>query len=692
MAAAKPVDMPYRCVFSKRTRATRATFWVLCCGTYLALLVHVGLAYAQRANDPPKTTTLSPYFLIEAGDPQVDRLPLAHTQVDFNISGVIADVVVTQQYKNAGTRPLSARYVFPASTRAAVTGLRMRVGQQTISAVIKEREAAEKRYQAAKAAGETATLLAQDRPNVFTMRVANIMPGDRIEVELHYNELLVPENGRYEFVYPTVVGPRYGGDADAPHDAFVQSAYLHAADMPPSTFAAQGRIAAGIPLTELSVPSHQVSVLAEGDAARTVRLSAGAHGDRDFIVRYRLQGDQVQSGLVAYAGADENVFLLTVQPPQRPQLAEIPPREYVFVLDVSGSMHGFPLDTAKLVLARLADQLRPQDSFNVLTFSGGSHVLFPRSQPANKQNLVAAVSAINQASGGGATELRPALQRALAMPTADPHTARTFIVVTDGYISAERELFTLVRDRVGDANLFTLGIGSSVNRYLIEGLSRAGFGEAFVVTEPDEIGDAVTALADYVSTPVLTDISVTCEGFDAYDLLPQQIPDLLASRPLVLLGKWRGPAQGHVVVRGYSASGVFTQRIDVGAVEPRVEHRVVSQLWARQRITDISDFAMGAESDAERAEVTALGLRYRLLSKFTSFVAVAEGRRNHTHEGDEQVDQPSPLPLGVEDTAIGGVAGAPEPPLWLLSIPALLVLVYRRMWRAGRLDPRGDKT
>jgi Ca-activated chloride channel family protein len=659
----------------------------------LACLVLAGSTFTHdaRADAPdPTDQSLSPYFFVDGGDPALDRLPLERTQVRFEISGVIADVTVRQTYKNAGSRPLSARYVFPASIHAAVHGMRMTVGVQVIEARIAERERAQAVFEAAKREGKTASLLDQERPNVFSMQIANVMPGDRIDVELRYTETLVPSQGTYEFVYPAVVGPRYPSGGASASETWTAQPYLPEREGPTYAFELAGRIATGVPIQELIVPSHRCTTARKSPAVAEVVLDASerAGGDRDFILRYRLAGDRIESGLLLYQDGDDGYFLLTVQPPRRVAREAMPPREYVFVLDVSGSMHGFPLDTAKRVLRGLASGLRPQDSFNVLLFSGGSSVLWPRSQPATPANVAQAMRLIDGEEGGGATELLPALQHALGLPSANG-TARTFVVVTDGYISAERDVFDWIRGHLGAANVFSFGIGTGVNRYLIEGIARAGLGEPFVVTEPAEAQATAERFHRYIAAPALTDIAVTAEGFAAHDLEPGAVPDLFAERPLVISGRWRGAASGRIRIRGRSGAGAYEHVVEVAAVRPDRANAALARLWARTRIAELSDFAFGQETDAERAAVTELGLRYNLLTKFTSFVAVAPAVRNPSGQSDD-VDQPLPLPLGVSDLAVGeAMYGAPEPELGALLFAGGLLLLALAFGRGRAARPRG---
>jgi Ca-activated chloride channel homolog len=392
-------------------------------------------------------------------------------------------------------------------------------------------------------------------------------------------------------------------------------------------------------------------------------------GNRDFILRYRLAGKEITSGLLLYQGQDENFFLLMSEPPQVVEPDQMPPREYIFVLDVSGSMHGFPLDTAKKLMGDLANVLRPSDTFNIVVFADGSDTFSRASVPATPANLTRALQFISRRNGGGGTRLLAALQRAVAIER-QPGVSRSVVLVSDGYIEAESDVFDYVRAQRDDVNFFAFGIGSAVNRLLIEGVAKAGLGEPFVVTEPGEAPEAAVRLRRYIDTPVLTGIDVKFAGFDAYDVEPGAIPDLFASRPVVVFGKWRGKLTGSIEISGKTGRGQYQTSIPVSPAGADVRHAALRHLWARTRIAVLSDFGPGNPTEERVAEITSLGLTYSLLTRYTSFVAVQEIVR--TAEGGDDVDQPLPLPSGVSDLAIGVTAG-PEPNIvWVGTIVVAL--------------------
>ena len=644
----------------------------------MSIVVLLSLFPSTLLAEKPPDKTLSPYFVVKNADSSVDQLPLKETKAAVRISGIIADVTVTQRYANEGKRPINARYVFPASTRAAVYGMKMKIGDSVVTAKIKEREAAKQTFEQAKKEGKSASLLDQERPNVFTMNVANIMPGDKVDIELRYTELLIPTDGIYEFIYPTVAGPRYSStpEAGAPStDLWVKSPYFKEGVKPASAFNISVDITGGVPVEDVACATHKVKTSWPDKSRVSILLddSEKDGGNRDFILKYRLTGKQISSGLMLYQGQDENFFLLMVQPPRRLSNADIPPREYIFVVDVSGSMHGFPLNISKNLLRNLISRLRPTDQFNVVLFSGASSLMSPRSVAAGEANIQQAIRLIDSQQGGGGTELCSALKTAMAIPRGE-NVSRSVILVTDGYISAEKEALQLIRDNLNNTNVFSFGIGSSVNRYLIEGVAHAGQGEPFVVTKPEEAPAAAEKFRDYISSPLLTGIAVTFTGFKTYNVEPSKIPDMFAERPVYVIGKWSGNSEGKITVTGQNGNNKFAQSFNVSEVAPSDKNSALRQLWARKKLADLSDF--GALSGAaNKDEIVNLGIKYNLLTAHTSFVAVHELVRN-PEAPSQDVTQPLPLPAGVSNYAVGGgMQNTPEPEFYfLLMITAFILL------------------
>lgn len=649
-------------------------------------LIAVAIAFTSGFAQDEKDKTLAPYFMVQ-GDPSVDQLPLKDTRVDISVSGVIADVKVRQIYRNEGARPINASYVFPASTRAAVYAMRMQLGNEIIVARIKEREQAQKDFEQAKEEGKSASLLEQERPNVFSMSLANIMPREQVEIELRYTELLIPTDNVYELVFPTVVGPRYASpqDGNRKEDKFVATPYLHKGERPTSALHISTRIFAGVPIYDLSCPSHQINPQwpSHGVAQLTLDDSDPLQGNRDFVVRYRLAGDQIASGLLLFQGNEENFFLYMAQPPARVAAEAIPPREYIFIVDVSGSMEGFPLNTSKRLLKDLIGNLKSTDLFNVVLFAGDSQSLSPQSLPANQQNIAGAIRLLEQQRGGGGTELLSAIQQAMSIPQQDG-ISRSLVLITDGFVSGEEGVFDHIRANLNRNNVFAFGIGSSVNRYLIEGVAKAGMGEPFIVTNETEAGATAAKFREYIQTPVLTDIRVRSIGFDTYDVNPPSFPDLFAQRPIILFGKWRGPVAGAIELTGKTGHGDYVSRFDIASSQPDQGNSALRYLWARSRIAELSDYGSSDVTKEEEIQITQLGLKYNLLTRYTSFIAVREVVTNPTGAADD-IQQPLPLPLRVSDLAVGGGAEVgSEPELaWLITGSLLLItiMILRRKRR-----------
>lgn len=615
------------------------------------------------AQEDTEDKTLSPYFVVISENPEVDNLPLKETSVKADIVGVIADVTVKQVYVNSGKNPLEAIYTFPLSTKAAVYGMKMTIGTRMITAKIEEKEKARKDYEQAKSEGKRASLLEQSRPNVFTMNVSNIMVNDTIVVELKYTELLVPEKGKYTFVYPTVVGPRYSNKSSNTaevNDEFVATPYTKSGEMPAYTFNFEVAINSGIPIQHLDCQTHK---MIESNPSLTKSIlqldpSDANGGNRDVIVNYSLQGDKIESGVLLYEGEDENFFLMMVQPPKKVLKEDIPPREYIFIVDVSGSMHGFPLDVAKKLMRNLLVNLQPSDKFNVILFSLNTGLFSENSVYATPENVEQALNYIGKHNGGGNTELLQALEQAYRLPREDPDLSRTFLVVTDGYVDVEREAFEMIRKNSDETNFFSFGIGSSVNRYLIEGMAYMGNGEPLIITKQAEADKKAEQFRTYINTPVLTRIKANYGSLQAYDVEPVAVPDMLAERPIIIYGKYKGKPSGTISLSGKAGRKAYKQSFDLSKIQPETSNSALRYLWAREQIKLLdylgSDNAYNENQKDESyvKRITELGLKYNLMTNYTSFIAIDEQIVNKDGE-TTTVKQPVPMPEGVSDYAVG---------------------------------------
>ena len=654
-------------------------------------IIFAAVATTAQAEESANDKTLSPYFYVKSDLEGVEAFPLKRTETSVSIAGVIASVHVSQTYKNDGQTPIEALYLFPASTRAAVHAMRMQIGERLIEAEIKEKKIAKATYEKAKKEGKSASLLEQQRPNVFQMNVANIMPGDEVKVDMEYTEFLIPTEGIYEFVYPTVVGPRYSNKKEetaATSDKWVKNPYLTQGKLPESDFALSLEVRAPMPIRELSSPSHKIDTAFSGPMRALVTLDKeeSHQANRDFVLHYRLAGDKIQTGTMLFQGEDENFFLTMVQPPRRTTPDYVLKREYIFVVDISGSMNGFPLDTAKTLLHDLISQLSTEESFNVVLFAGGASVLGETSLPATPENINKALSFIDSQPGGGGTELVQALKTSLALPRA-ADVSRTTLLITDGYVDAEAESFDMIRDNLQNTNVFAFGIGSSVNRYLIDGLARVGRGEPFVVLTPEDAPAVAAKFKTYVQAPLLRNVHLQFNNFDAYDIEPPMVPDLFASRPLVIFGKWRGEAGGSIGIRAMSTMGDYYEELPISEGDADAKLTALRYLWARERIARLADYAQTDLLAEVKPKIVELGLKYNLLTAYTSFVAVDKVVRNTG--GLQTVKQPLPLPKGVSNLAVGGTLGTtPEPETYLLLILVGILLALSMRHRITNLGTR----
>ena len=628
--------------------------------SFICLVVLLAPFVVFSQNESSEDKTLAPWLQV-VGDTTL--VPLLSTSANVQIAGVIADVHISQVFHNTGKKPIEAIYVFPGSTRAAVYAMRMTIGKRTIVAKIEERKKARKDYEAAKKQGKSASLLEQQRPNVFQMNVANILPGDTIAIEMSYTELLVPENGIYQFVYPTVVGPRYSNKKEnsaAENDRWVANPYTTEGTKPTYTFNIEASITEDIPIQDIHCSSHKTNIQFEGVSSANITLAPSEKysGNRDFVLEYRLTGNTVQSGILLYKGKSENYFLAMIQPPKTVKTDEIPQREYLFIVDVSGSMNGFPLEISKGILRKLIGNLRPEDKFNVLLFAGGSRLMNQESVSATKENAEKAINIIDNEQGGGGTELLPALKQALSLKPL-PNYSTTYIILTDGYVDVEKETFELIRNNLSKANFFAFGIGNSVNRLLIEGIAHAGQGESFIVTKPEEAPAQADKFREYVQNPLLTNIKIAFKGFETYDVIPAQIPDVFAQRPVLLYGKWKGEPQGSISVSGITGKGKWEGNLSISKNKCNNKNSAIKYLWARKKIEQLADYNKVASDSSLRSKITNLGLKYNLLTDFTSFIAIDSQQR--TKDPAKTVVQPLPLPQGVSNYAVG--SQPPPPPM-----------------------------
>ncbi len=599
------------------------------------------------------------------------QCPLKHTDVNAEISGSLARVTVTQEFHNPLLEKIEAVYVFPLPQNAAVDDMTMSVGDRTVKGKIKRREEARLIYEAAREAGHVASLLDQERPNIFTQSVANITPGTTVKVTISYVETLNYEAGTYEFVFPMVVGPRYipgtpigkQGGGWAPDTSQVPDASRITPPVTPEGTRAGHDISidvsldAGVPIDSLKSTLHEVDVERPDNHRAVVRLKDRATiPNKDFILKFDVAGKKIEDAILTHRGQQGGFFTMILQPPERVTAADVMPKELVFVLDTSGSMSGFPIEKAKETMKLALDGLYPQDTFNLITFSGDTHILFPQPLPATRENLRRAQDFLASRQGSGGTEMMKAIRAALD-PSDQQEHVRIVCFMTDGYVGNDFGIIEEVKKHP-NARVFSFGIGQSVNRFLLDNMAKHGRGEVEYVTLQDDGSAAAQRFHERVRNPLLTDISIDWGGLPVADLYPQRVQDLFSAKPLVLSGRYTTGARGVIRLRGKMAGHDFVREIPVELPESQPQHDVLATLWARTKIDDLmsqdySGLQSGNTKPEVREAITQLGLEYRLMTQFTSFVAVEE--MTVTEGGQPiRIDVPVEMPEGVSYEGIFG--------------------------------------
>jgi Ca-activated chloride channel family protein len=599
-----------------------------------------------------------------AGGKALGACPLKTTNVKAEISGFLSRVRVVQEFENTYAEKIEAVYVFPLPANAAVDDMTMRVGERTIRGQIKKREDAKEIYEAAKSNGQTAALLDQERTNIFTQAVANILPGEKVVIEISYVETLKYENGQYEFVFPMTVGPRYipGTPTGKTSSGFAPDTTKvpDGSKITPQVAAMRAghdisievSLDAGVPVDLVESKSHQIESLMLSANSYNVRLkNEKTIPNKDFVLRYDVTGKKIEDAILMHRGSKGGYFSLILQPPDNPRVEDITPKEIVFVVDTSGSMSGFPLDKAKESMKMALEGLNPRDTFNLITFAGDTSVLFDKPVPASAENLKKAWNFLETREGGGGTEMMKAIKTALDPSDSQEHV-RVVCFMTDGYVGNEAEIIAEIQ-RHKNARVFSFGIGGSVNRMLLDKMAEEGRGEVEYVALEDDGSAAARRFHERVRSPLLTDISIDFGGLEVADVYPKTVNDLFSAKPIVVHGRFTKPGSGTIKLRGKSAGREIVREIAVVFPEAETRHDVLATLWARRKIDDLTAQDYQNQKPEIREQITSLGLEYRLMTQFTSFVAVEE--RIVTDGGQpRRIEVPVEMPEGVSREGIFG--------------------------------------
>lgn len=635
------------------------------CGAVVAALLAVcGLVSASAVSEEATEGTLCAY---DKTHKPLGPCPLKHTDVSVDISGFIARVTVVQQFQNPFEDPIEAVYTFPLSDRGAVDRMTMEIGDRVIKGVVKEKEEARRIYEAARQAGQAASLLDQERPNIFTQSVANILPGNTIKITISYVEYLKFEDNTYEFSFPMVVGPRYipGRPAGQGATQVPDADRITPPVTPEGTRAGHDislavALDAGLPINNLESVLHAVDIERPGETKAVVRLKNQQEiPNRDFVLKYAVAGEKVSDAVLTHAASKGGFFTLVLHPPARVTPEQATPKEMIFVIDCSGSMSGFPIEKAKATMRRCIEQMNPNDSFNLISFAGGTGSCFPHAVPNTAENRAQALEYLAARKGGGGTEMMSAIRAALAGPYPEDRL-RIVCFMSDGFVGNDMAILGEIQQTRANARVFAFGIGNGVNRFLIEGMAREGRGVAEIVTLDSAADEAVKRFHERIQNPVLTDIKVDFGGLpiDQVYPAPELLPDLFSTQPVILTGRYRNAAKGAITLKGRTAAGPFERVIQVELPEKEETHDVLEPLWARSKVDDLMsrDWAgmqNGSPDKRIKEEVIKLGVEFSLATQFTSFVAVEEKVVNENGK-PRRVEVPVEMTDGVSYEGVFG--------------------------------------
>jgi Ca-activated chloride channel family protein len=595
---------------------------------------------------------------VERAGGTIVEMPLRHTKVTIEVTAFVAKTTIEQVFANPFSEPVEAVYTFPLGNRAAVDDFELIVGDRTIRGEIRRREEARAVYEQARAAGLQAALLEQERPNIFTQSVANLEPGKTITVRLRTVETLRYERGIYRLTFPLVVGPRYIPGAAVADAARVTPPVLQPGTRSGHDVEIAVTIDAGVPLSKLESPSHRTVVQKAGTRRATVRLADDdTIPNKDFLLRWSVGAEKPAVGFLAHRDGLDGFFTLLVQPKGEIGPTEAMPKEITFVLDTSGSMSGIPLEASKRLAAKALHALGPRDTFNLIRFAGDNEVYSKDPLQNDRDAIASALVWLNRQQGSGGTELLAAMRAAFARPS-DPNRLRMVVFLTDGFVGNDQEILAEIGKVIGDSRIYTIGIGSSVNHHLLDRMADLGRG-AYVFVRPDEAADeALEAFRSWVTLPYLTDLSIDWGALSIADVEPERLRDLGSGQTLTLVGRYLGPGEGDVVIRGKLGGRYWEQTIHVVLPETQASNEALSSVWARGRIDELMSDPGNAGLESTKAEVTTLALAYRLMSPYTSFVAVDDSRVVNASGTSRVVHQALPMPEG---TSFAGVFGKDGP-------------------------------
>lgn len=570
----------------------------LCVVCHVVAILWINAGWASAT--PEISRNASPFFSENILESEAaESMALESIAVKADITGVAANVTLTQTFRSRYEKPENVQYIFPADKNTAVYEIKATIGERIITAQSESwRNDAEKIDKFLEDFKNKSKYLGK---NLYKMDIVDILPDDVVRMEVKYFEIVPPQNGIYAFVFPGY--PYLENSADPPK----VSIDVH--------------LSAGMTIQELECDTHHVSVNPIDPTSAEVSFKASEIADirRDFVLRYRLSGSDINAGVFLFKGKTENFFMAMIQPPQWVSQDDIPLREYIFLVDISGSMIGFPIAAAKRIIRQLVSKLRYQDTFNVMLFSGGAEILGKRSVEASKENIDKAIQLIESVQGGGGIELEWALLKALALPE-NQGVSRNIVIITDGYIEGEERVFDFIRNSRTHISVF--GVGAKANRPLIEVMSHVGMKKTFIASTPETAVQVIEEFIEYISTPLLKDIKIKTDGFQAYDILQPSFAGLFSTYPFIIAGKWWGKPTGKMVISAESGDEAYEKTINIAALAPQPFHSGVEFIWAQSEIDALTDAHFISPDKEKIAEIGSLGNRYNMYTKYTSYGAL----------------------------------------------------------------------
>ncbi len=643
---------------------------------YFIILLFMGIALANP-NDK-KSISLKDIqigTLVQKGEKpgQYYELPRLDTKVDLAIDGLVVSATVDQMFVNNSSEPIEAIYVFPLPDKAAVYDMVMIVNDRLIQSHVKERKAAKKTYEKAKKAGKRASLTEQERPNIFTNSVANILPNDTLVIRLNYVDYLDYSAGVFTLRFPMVVGPRYTpGEfsisrkgSGRVHDT---EEVLDASRITPpvmkktgNTISVNVSLNTGMSLDRVWSPTHAIEINNTGKGTRDISFDKGKEvPNRDFVLSYSLKNkDHPNTALFTSKMGDDNYFMLMTVPPAK-GTKKVMPKEVIYILDISGSMGGTSILQAKKALYQAIYNLNEGfgnkgDYFNIIVFNNNFKSLYNKPVAATQNTKKEAISFIFNLNAEGSTEALPALLFGMNQ-AGTSEGVPTIFFITDGDVGNETALIRNIHYSLGNTRLFSIGIGAVPNSYLLRKVSKYGRGTYTFINSVSEVESKIETLLEKVDNPILTDLAFEYEGNP--DLYPNPIQDLYHDEPLILFGKVHQPSsREHATLKGNMSDGPvqFPLTLDWSHA---ASSPAIPTLWARSKISDLMDeYHLGDKS--KKVEILDLAVNHHILTKFTSFVAVEQQIVNPLSEL-LTVAVPTDLPHGwVYDAVFGSPKSAP---------------------------------